>query len=249
MGCEVVDLYGTKKEVEADLIVVHVDRSVVDPVYLEFAARYPKAFNLAVSDIRKRCYCEGLVRFGDDYAGPVIVKSDLNYGGWPEHNARNLGLGRRVFQKGWRIAEQRLPQLVPPSEIVCKEQYRVYASAVKVPPVRFREHGVVVQRFLPEMSEGKYLLRKYLFCGNAHLLQAEVSKNPIISGGADVPWLAHTEVPEEILAFRGRMKLDYGKIDYGVCGGRIIIYDCNKTMGRSDPDEMRLRSEILAGGI
>lgn len=248
-GCEVTDLRGTKKVVPADLIVVHVDRSVVDPVYLEFAARYPRAFNAGVSDIRKRCYCEGLVVPGDGYEGPVIVKSDLNHGGKPEHNARKFRLGRKVFQKGWRMAEKGLPQLVPPPAIVSKKQYRIYASAAKVPPVRFRDDRVVVQRFLPEMSGGRYLLRKYLFCGDAYLLQAELSEHPIISGGTDAPVLAHKEVPGEVLAFRERMKLDYGKIDYGVCGGRVVIYDCNKTMGRSDPEERGRRSGILAAGI
>ena len=40
-GLEVVYLYGTERFVPADLVLVHVDLSVVPEAYLEFAAQLP----------------------------------------------------------------------------------------------------------------------------------------------------------------------------------------------------------------
>ena len=83
-GHEVFFLFGTKRFVPADLIIVHVDLSVVPDSYLRFAARYPVAVNGRVRDIRKSTFSTGLLRPDDLWQGPVIVKSDFNYAGEPE---------------------------------------------------------------------------------------------------------------------------------------------------------------------
>ena len=83
-GLEVVYLYGIERFVPADLVLVHVDLTVVPESYLEFAARYPIVLNGRVQDIRKTVTSRYLVQPGDDWDGPVIVKSDLNCGGAAE---------------------------------------------------------------------------------------------------------------------------------------------------------------------
>src|SRR6266571_4018349 len=83
-GHRVHYLFGTRKFVPADLLLVHVDLSVVPDEYLEFASRYPIALNRAATDIRKSLISANLVRPGDPHSGKVIVKTDLNYGGAPE---------------------------------------------------------------------------------------------------------------------------------------------------------------------
>src|SRR6266513_2050358 len=87
-GNQVRYLFGTRKFVPADLLLIHVDLSVVPDEYLEFASRYPIALNRAAKDIRKSQVSTNLVRQGDSYLGRVIVKSDLNYGGFPEQILR-----------------------------------------------------------------------------------------------------------------------------------------------------------------
>src|SRR5688572_30707632 len=74
-GHDVVFLTGTSTYVPADLIIAHVDLSVVPENYLEFARRYPIALNSRVRDIRKSTFATNLLRQGDAYDGPVIVKS------------------------------------------------------------------------------------------------------------------------------------------------------------------------------
>ena len=83
-GHEVVYVYGVKRHVPADLLLVHVNLSVVPEEYLEYALRYPIALNGRVRDIRKSTLSRNLVAYGDDWDGPVIVKTDLNYAGQPE---------------------------------------------------------------------------------------------------------------------------------------------------------------------
>jgi hypothetical protein len=246
-GCRVVSLYGTKERVEADLLVVHVDRSVVDPAYLEFAALYPRTINLGAADIRKHRYCDWLVRPGDGYTGPVIVKTDLNYAGRPERRER--GVVRRAFEKGWRLLEGAFPRVTPPAEITGKEQYRIYASVAEVPAGRFEDERMVVQRFLPERSGKKYVLREAYFLGDAHGLRAETSDHPVITNGEYAPGLVQTEIPTEILAMRAEMKLDYGKIDYVMRDGKAVIFDCNKTMGTSASEGGWRAAQAIAWGV
>ena len=83
-GHRVTLLYGVKKFVSADVVIVHVDLSVVPQEYLDFAARYPAALNGRVGDVRKSSFSANLVDAANPYAGPVIVKSNLNYAGIPE---------------------------------------------------------------------------------------------------------------------------------------------------------------------
>jgi hypothetical protein len=86
-----------RKLAPADILLIHVDLSVVPDEYLEFASRYPIALNKAAKDIRKSLISLNLVRAGDSYSGKVIVKTDLNYGGSPERiMRRNPSLWRRL---------------------------------------------------------------------------------------------------------------------------------------------------------
>jgi hypothetical protein len=55
-GNEVIFLFGVKKFVPADLIIVHVDLSVVPDKYLAFAQQYPIVLNGEVKDIRKSTF-------------------------------------------------------------------------------------------------------------------------------------------------------------------------------------------------
>src|SRR5438132_12313065 len=52
-GHRVHPLFGIRKFVPADLLLIHVDLSVVPDAYLEFASRSPIALNNGPKDIRK----------------------------------------------------------------------------------------------------------------------------------------------------------------------------------------------------
>src|SRR5262249_22743736 len=88
LGHRTIVAVGPHPECEAEVAIQHVDSSIVPPEYDQLSARYPVTINAAVHDVRKSAISRALVRPGDDWRGPVIVKADLNCGGIPEwrHN-------------------------------------------------------------------------------------------------------------------------------------------------------------------
>lgn len=76
-GIEVIELPGTGTFVEADLLFLNLSRPLLPETYLRFAAQYPVTFNAGASDLRKHRYADGLLKAGDAFGGPVIVKSDF----------------------------------------------------------------------------------------------------------------------------------------------------------------------------
>ena len=146
-------IFGTERFEAADLLFVHVDLSIVPARYLDFAAGFPVAVNGRVRDIRRTAFSRILVRRNDDYAGPVIVKSNANYAGAPDRarSRRGIaGIGRRVLR---RIAAiRRSPDGAPPI-FATPLDYRIFERAADVPPGWFNQPDLAIERFLPEREE------------------------------------------------------------------------------------------------
>lgn len=221
-GWEVVDLYGPSTFLPAEAVFVHVDLSEVPEAYLDLAARYPRAINGRVRDIRKSVFSTHLLRPGAPWAGPVIVKSDRNYGGFPEALRgvpRPGGLGLA-------------PAFRSPDE------YRLFPSLAEVPAACFEAPDVVVQAFLPEEEDDLFHVRAYTFFGEAHTSTRIAAEEPIVKSTNRV---ATATVPPhpDIVAWRGRLGFDYGKFDYVVRDGEAILLDVNKTPGLPRPGSPR----------
>lgn len=213
-GHDVVQLFGPGRRVDADLVFVHVDLSVVPDDYLAFAATYPVAVNGRVKDIRKSTLREHLLRPGDPWEGPVIVKSDRNYGGVPE--ARR-GVGRL---DGAGLA----PAFPTPLA------YRVCSHLREVPAEAFGCPDLVVQRFLPEVEDGLFHVRSYQFLGDRESCVRTASDQPIVKNETAVARFP-AKVHPDVVALRERLGFDYGKFDYVEREGRAIVLDLNKTVG------------------
>ena len=217
-GHEVVPVFGAETFVPADLAFVHVDLSEVPEAYLDLAARYPASVNGRVRSIRKSAYSPHLLREGDPWEGPVIVKSDRNYGGAPE-------------------AQRRIPRLdgqglEPP--FASPFHYQVLPGLDAVPKEVFGSPDFVVQRFLPELEEGLFHVRSYAFLGDWGECQRLASDDPIVKAETKVS-SAPTPVHPEILALRRNLGFDYGKIDYLLHGDELVLLDLNKTTGSRGP--------------
>jgi len=213
-GHEVVNLFGTSGDPDADLVFVHVDVSEVPEAYLAFAARFPRAVNGRVKDIRKSTFSAHLLGRQDAWEGPVIVKSDRNYGGYPE--ARK-GI-TRLDGHGLR------PLFPSPSG------YTVHGSLQDVPPEVFASPDLVVERFLPELEDGLFHVRSYQFLGDRGGCVRTASREPIVKSETAVARMPARPHPE-VLALRERLGFDYGKFDYVERDGEAIILDLNKTLG------------------
>lgn len=236
-GIEVVVARGTRRLPGADLLLPHIDLSVVPDEYLRLYDRYPVVVNRAVRDIRKAVISANLVRPGDGWEGPVIVKTDWNCGGAPERR-----LLRSARRGGSDLATART--LDPGS-------YPVFASPREVPEGVWSNSALVVERFLPERDGESFVLRNYSFFGGRHTNVRRLSTLPVVKAGTT---LRQEEVPrpDEIVALRRRLGFDFGKFDYVLREGRAILLDANKTptyAGRGLTEVQRSRAETLAEGI
>ena len=229
-GHEVVYLFGTKTYVPADLVLVHVNLSIVPEEYVAFASRYPIVLNGEVRDIRKSVISANLVARSDSWTGPVIVKSDLNFGGAPERalTPRAPDEGSRLRRAARRVAER----LAGRGEVDDWTKYRVFDSVADVPPSLFQRRDVVVERFLPECEGGLFHLRVYQALGDRWTCTRLACPEPVFKAWMSVRAEAIEPSPE-VETWRKRFRLDYGKLDYVVHDGRPVLIDVNKTTGAS----------------
>lgn len=248
-GHEVIYLFGIDTYVPADLILVHVNLSVVPDSYLTFAARYPIALNGHLKDIRKSVVSTNIVGRDDAWTGPVIVKSDFNFGGEPEKRLTPNWFDKhsRVARFARRVANR----LTGTQQFKDWLNYKVFDRAEEVPRSFFDRQDLVVERFLPEIENGLFHLRMYQALGDRWSCIRIASPQPVFKAFMSVssePIEPHPEVE----AWRKKFHLDYGKLDYLVHDGRPVLIDVNKTTGASDQfagaslKEMRRR---LAEGL
>jgi hypothetical protein len=198
---------------DGDVAILHVNLSVVPAYYAELAGHYPKVLNGRVLDIRKRIVSRNILRPGDGWEGPVIVKSDLNSNGTPERvaAARAERLGKVTGRS-------------PPEPI----SYEILPDAAAVPEAMWRDQNLVVERFLPEQEGERYHLRTWLFFGDRERCVRCYGPDPIVKG-ARIEGFDESEVPEAIRAERERLGFNFGKFDFAVHGGTPILFDANKT--------------------
>jgi hypothetical protein len=249
-GHEVIYLFGTRRYTPADVLLVHVNLSVVPAEYLRFAARYPLALNARIADIRKSTISRNLVRPGDAWQGPVIVKSNLNYGGQPERRLggnwaeQRIPLWRRIARRAVRLTGR-------PGPIAGWEDYQVFARMEHVPPSWLGSRQLVVEKFRPEREGALYCLRIYQFLGDRHSCSWLASPSPVVKAQNSVR-IERIEPHPAILAWRETLGMDYGKLDYVVDEGEVVLLDVNKTTGASrqmaDADLAAMRRH-LAGGL
>jgi hypothetical protein len=249
-GHEVTFLFGPKTFVPADLALVHVNLSVVPDTYIELARRYPIALNAGITDIRKHTFSKGILHKGDDWDGPVFVKSDLNYGGYPERNLGRTWLTRnhRNMRRVRRLVDRLTGKTLPFAD---SSEYLLYDNISDVPREYLDRSDLVVEKFRPELENGLYHTRFYLFLGDRGAHRRLSSKHPVVNRATHVDAVP-LEPDPGILALRKQLGLDYGKLDYLKVNGEIILLDVNKTIGAgrlADDEEARRNWRDLAEGL
>jgi hypothetical protein len=207
-GLEVLFLRGVDEFVPADLAIMHVDLSVVPPEYVEFARQYPVTLNGEVTDIRKTAFSALRVTRASDYAGKVIVKSNLNFGGEPE---RRLGVRTDALPQG---------------------DYPIYDSPGEVPDRFFEGEDFIVEKFVPEVENGRYHARAFHFFGDRFNCERIASDDPIVTV-TDPTRIEREDVEAhpDVFELKKKLKIDFGKIDYVQHDGSVSLLDVNKTPG------------------
>ena len=245
-GHQVRALYGCETDDIGDVVIVHVNLSVVPDAYLKFASRYPHSINLGMSDIRKRVVSRHLLEEGDDYDGPVLVKTDLNAAGQPERRNGLLPSRRRApFQS----IRKRIG-MEDPASIYKAKDYRVYPNLGSVPKAVFMNPDLVVEKYQPEPQGGEYYQRRYYFLGDAEYHEIHVTENAIHAGDANrhcTDYWQVPEIPEALRAYRRELKADFGKIDYVLKDGEVVIFDLNRTPGAGPANACPIEVEWFNG--
>lgn len=218
-GIEVIDLSGTSAFVEADLLFLNLSRAVIPPDYARFAAQYPVSFNAGADDLRKHRYADGQLKAGAPYRGPVIVRTDLGFAAPPQTSKNRNSLF------GWRNSDRsNKPRSQGGSE---SGNYRIFASINDVPAEYFGPQ-YIVQKFLPEEKDGRFILRQYYFLGDMHFLSLQTSGAAIIHTGTPMS-LEEWAPPQELLTLRERLGLEYGRIDFVQVDGNPFVTSINRS--------------------
>jgi hypothetical protein len=228
--------------VDADLFLLHHDRTKIDATTAPHAHAGARIINGAILDISKRLYSSLSVDRDDAWIGPVIVKTNLNHYGVPEGEAEHRSLLEKLHEQlaklSWRAA-RKLPERF----------YPIVNSIADVPSWVWRNDDLLVEKFLPERTDdGLYCVRGWVFLGDKGYGYRVFATHPLVKTGTMVRHDYLDETPAELIEFRQRMQFDFGKFDYVLHGGKAILLDANKTPTFSGAGESP-RLLALAEGI
>ncbi len=229
---------------DADVLFAHVDLTALPDSYSEFLARHPQVVNGGAVDVSKQVVSENLVGIGEDWKGPVIVKTNRNAAGSPERRLLERNLLARARRRLSRIFSRNsaLPPVV----------YEVFPTLADVPKEVFGDEHLVVERFLPEVDEdGLYCLRTYFFLGDRGRTYLAKSPDPVVKS-SNIVQREEIDPSDELLIERHRLGLDYGKLDFVIHDGSVVLIDANKTPSTTHyppKPNGRRRNEYLAPGI
>jgi hypothetical protein len=231
-GCSVSVVRGPGPKIDADIVFNHVDLTVLPPDHVAYLRLYPRVINGAVVDISKRLISRQTVRPGDGYGGPVIAKANLNAAGSKE-------------------AELALRGFFPPAYARVFDEYQVFDSPSDVPDDYWRSSGIVVERFLVERIDDFYCLRTWVFLGDQESNSLSYANVPIVKQRDVVRRDVVPEVPEALRRMREELGFDYGKFDYALIDGEVVLYDVNRTptLGAFSREEFLPRVRHYAAGL
>lgn len=245
-GWQISVLQGPQGKIPADLAILHVDLTTVPQDYLEYLRQFPKVLNGGIADISKRKISANLVRIGDEYNGPVIVKANRNCGGEIE---AKLSAATSRFHRYELALRRRLPWSLRP--YLKSSDYKVFAAANEVPRTVWLNPNLVVERFLPEMRDGFYCLRTWVFLGDRETNSLSYSKHAVVKSENVVRREVVADVPEQLRQIRHAMGFDFGKFDYAIVDGQMVLYDTNRTptLGAISREQYLPRARHLAKGL
>lgn len=223
-----------------DLAWLHLDVTQPPPAYLRLAARYPVVVNGRAGDMAKRTTASHLLNGDDAWDGPVMLKTNLDYGGRPENWASRWGPLRHPR---FHALRDRLPARI--TGRLDPLAYPVYESKMAVPRWAWANRRFVVQRFLPERRGDLYGVRRWFFLGDADFVYLSHGPKPIVEGSDSLEWSPLLAPPETLRAVRAAHGLDYGKIDYGEVDGELVIYDINPSPSLHGAPESGIPSALV----
>lgn len=215
---------GPFKTLEADLGILHIDRTCIETDRLPKNPQKRPFLNSSVLDISKRLISRNLLTRDSNYSGPVMVKTNANYFGWPERLSTASRLELRFYlilmkkKISWRWTRLFLPG-----------SYTVLEGVHQVPAWVWKREDLVVEKFLPEKEGDEYALRAWIFFGPQEYCVRMFSRSPVVKAAEITHYDYIDEVPDSIRQARLRLCADFGKFDYVMVDGEAVLLDVNKT--------------------
>lgn len=231
-GLHVDILEGPRAGYTANIIIPHIDLTEMPEEYMAYMQQFPTALNANIPSISKRTISKNLVTWEDDYTGPVIVKTDANYGGMPEAQAKPIAKNqwarrRKKIKTSWdKLTKSELAR----TQSIATHNYPVFQSKLDIPKDVFKNKALVVEKLLTEKEGDLYVSRHYSFLGNHNCIAKRVSSEVVIKA-SNSKQVEAGEFPGELLAIRKELGFDYGKFDYVLMDGKPILLDANWTAG------------------
>ena len=250
MGLRVSFIYGTDDRPEAELLIPQIDLTHTPDEYVDYCNSYHNVINRYVTDISKRRISSNLLWGDEEYHGPVIVKTDNNAAGVPDYRMSKIhnNIFRRVAHKVLPVAEHLLGRQMAWRKTLIP--YRIYNNLSEVPAGVFKNCELVIERFLPEKEGKRYFMRHYLCLGDQVRSVRVSGLSPFLKRSTCELVDEGLVPPDEVVALRRHLGLDYGKIDYVMNEGQVVILDVNRTPGLpGTPAATALTVNDLADGI
>lgn len=235
VGIDVRVVHGPDPCLDADILVPHIDCTVVPEEYWKVIRQHPRAINARLRDISKTAFSENLLSVDDTYDGPVIVKTNRNSGGFKDldfgqTSPQSLGdhLRKRLAWQPWLAARSL-------GWTHTLRKYPVFEHIAQVPDGVWRNPHLVVEKFFtPDCDHrGDHVLYLWIVMGDASLGLTLHSPDPFVKS-ATARLETFEQPPAEILAAQKQHDCDYAKIDFILHEGRPILLDINRTPTLSD---------------
>jgi hypothetical protein len=196
--------------------------------------------NGGTRDISKRRISTNVLARPEEHGGPVLLKTDRNDGGFPEltefasYSLANRCLAALAERLPWRL-----------TGLMRSKSYPLFENTKQVPKLVWRDPRFVVERFKPERNGDFYRLRHYYFFGSQEIGISLYSRSPVVKGGNSVEWEQDQNIPDGIRKIRKSLGFDYGRFDYGIIDGEVVLYDANRTPATSPTSLLGPRRRII----
>ncbi len=268
-GYRVIDHIGSVDVPKADICILHINLTVIPPEYVEIIAKFPLVINGNILDISRRTFSQILLSKNDDYTGPVIVKTNTNYGGKPESDRLkqkymlnepsksifpSFGIKsvvkKSLFQLMNRTGIKKPFQKWDQIETMNPLTYPIFRNMNHVPKGVWGNPNLVVERFINSCKDGLYYAYYCVFFGDRQIGGRLASPNPIVKF-SNLVSEERLAVPDAVRQWRKDLNIDFGRLDYLEFEGQYFLIDVNKTegggieMGYEYPEEI----DYLAGGL
>ncbi|MGE4544478.1 MAG: hypothetical protein AB7D06_10270 [Pedobacter sp.] len=228
---------------KADIALLHVDATKVSRIYQIMCKKYPIVLNGNFLDNSKQKVSRNLLSMGEDYHGPVIIKTNGNYGGFLDIPKKKRDHSHIILKETTDIKSVKWKSI----QAISPGKYPVLEHQADIPNDVWKNKRLVVEKFIPEYDmNGLYCLRACFFFGEKEINMMVTSTEPVIKGNNICSrQLVNSPAPEQLRNIREKLKIDFGRFDYVMSEGKVVLYDVNKTATMSQQASIEWADQVI----